>query len=657
MKVNCSNDIDLNSRKKLIINISILIMIFFCLCFILDILLSKSNSNYIDLTINFIKFFNTFLSFIAFITLSILYTRYSDDTIFIISLMYLSLAIGISMGHIDYFSFYNSKFRISNYIIVSASLLRISILHISISNSYKFKNIITQNKFKSIFFVIILTLILGFIENIFIKEKYYTTIFFIVYNIFLLINYIIISLKLYKVSIKKNECIYLFLSCSIFMLSIKAIYAIYGMNIVMLDIKLTSVFITYICFFIIIIGVNVELYLNIMYYKISNNNLKKFYTFVESNKFSYMFICNEKLDIFYINHKIKEYYKGNIDNLKFKEELLKNRYLNESLTSMLKEIEQKNSWRGVIHDYENDEILDCSLQVLDNDNKGNKEILVSYVDISKYIKLETELEIRRLNDIKKGEFISNISHELKTPLNIFYSTIQLLDKLSLNNKVNFKETYSKYNNSLRLNCKRMLRLVNNIVDTSRLDLGVFKPDYGNYDIVSIVEDVSLSTNTFSNSKNIDIKFDTNLEEFYIKCDPKMIERILLNIISNAIKYSNNNSSIYIYLLIENKFTKIFIIDEGIGIEDEIKAKIFERFIKSDVSFTRLTEGCGIGLSLVKSMVEIHGGEILVESILGKGSTFEIRLPNVLIENIPPSQYYNSNSNTEVELSDIYEIKF
>lgn len=214
--------------------------------------------------------------------------------------------------------------------------------------------------------------------------------------------------------------------------------------------------------------------------------------------------------------------------------------------------------------------------------------------------------------------------------------------------------YDKYSNSLKLNSKRMLRLVNNIVDSTRIDTGEFKAEFGNYEIVSIVENIVISTVPFAQSKNISIEFDTNVEEHYIKCDPAMIEKIVLNLVSNAIKYTKNKGSIKVYIILKNDTFEISFEDNGIGIPYKLKDKIFDRFSRVDSSLKRVNEGSGIGLSIVKAMVEVHDGSISVNSIINKGSIFEVKLPNILIEDSPMIIYEFNKANTELELSDIYD---
>ena len=127
----------------------------------------------------------------------------------------------------------------------------------------------------------------------------------------------------------------------------------------------------------------------------------------------------------------------------------------------------------------------------------------------------------------------------------------------------------------------------------------------------------------------------------------------MNLLSNAIKYSKNNGYIKINLILESDIIRFIVSDNGIGIDEKIKGKIFDRFSRGDNSLNRLNEGSGVGLSIVKSMIDIHNGNVTVESVLGKGSTFEVQLPNIKIEDELEEIYEYNRGKTVLELSDIY----
>ncbi|MPM38348.1 Adaptive-response sensory-kinase SasA [bioreactor metagenome] len=645
-------------KEKKMLRYIIVVVLLISTLLIGKIFCAKStNLPHLQSTLHFIRFFNTILASLAFGSCIMAYNRLKQDSIFIISLMYLGLAVGIGLGHIDYFSFYDTEFYISSYITLSTSLLRVSIIILTISPNNKFRNVIMNNKKESIVFVIIYSIIFGFLENLLNSNSLNeTSTFFIGYNIFLVIIYITSSINLFIKGIEKGEYVFVVLGSSLFMLALKAVYAIYGINIVSFYVKLTSVSITYISSLIVIAGVFCELYIYIFKTKLLNENLSIFYNLVDSNKHSFMFICDENLNIKYANQKIKEDYFNSKDpdikniELNLKQKL---RYIDESY-NILNLLNENGTWRGIIKNVFGYKTIDCTVQRI-NVLEDKSDIVVSYMDISDEISTELELEKLKVYDKEKRQFIYNLSHELRTPLNIFYSTVQLLDKVSLKDDKEFKQSYQKYQKSLRINCKRMLRLINNVIDVLKIDAQILKAKFENYDIVSIVENVTLEVVKYASLKSINIEFDTNKEENIIKCDPKLIERVLLNLLSNAIKFSAENKNIYVNLISKEDQIYIRVKDEGIGISDNVKKLIFEKFVQVDKSLTRMNEGVGVGLSISKSIIDLHHGQINVFSNLNMGSTFEIVLPNEILEKQDTKFYDIDKSSIELELSDIYEI--
>jgi len=209
------------------------------------------------------------------------------------------------------------------------------------------------------------------------------------------------------------------------------------------------------------------------------------------------------------------------------------------------------------------------------------------------------------------------------------------------------------------NCYRLLRIINNLIDITRIDGGFLNLELRNHNIVSLVEEITLSVVEYTKSKNINLIFDTEIEEKIIACDADKIERVLLNLLSNAIKFSNSNGTIEVNIFDKQDYVAISVKDNGIGIPQEMKNKIFERFSQVDSSFTRRTEGSGIGLSLVKSLVELHKGKIEVKSEVNKGSEFIITLPVGIVEGECNNQIATNQPNVErlqIEFSDIYSLR-
>lgn len=271
---------------------------------------------------------------------------------------------------------------------------------------------------------------------------------------------------------------------------------------------------------------------------------------------------------------------------------------------------------------------------------------------------EDRLHLNKMQEIDKlrTDFFTNISHDLRTPLNIILSALQLMKSF---NSLNSNEEKSfKYFKSIKQNSLRLLKLINNLIDITKIDSGYFQINTENYNIVNIVEDITLSVAQYVENKSITLTFDTNTEEKIMACDPDKIERIMLNLISNAIKFTNPGGHIFINIFDKNDYIIICVEDTGIGILENDLDIIFERFRQADATSSINYTGSGIGLSLVKSLVEMHGGKISVKSTYGKGTKFTIKLPVTIKEtdNVPIQNTSFNKSHIEkvsIEFSDIY----
>lgn len=280
-------------------------------------------------------------------------------------------------------------------------------------------------------------------------------------------------------------------------------------------------------------------------------------------------------------------------------------------------------------------------------NLYDNNYVIWFVDKNEQIEHEINNKIR-------GDFFANLSHELRTPLNIIFSSLQVLD-LKLKKE---DQSITKYINMATQNTYRLLKLVNNLIDSNKITAGYFEYNPQNYDIVYFVESICQSIVDFAKQKNIEVIFDTDVEEKIISFDLDKMERIILNILSNSIKFTKEQGKIEIYIRESNEMLEIEISDDGIGIPQNKLNSIFERFKQVENNTIRSGEGSGIGLYLVKSLVDMHGGDIAVESELGSGTTFKIRIPAELEEeyecNIIEKNLQNSYiEKIKVEFSDIY----
>ncbi len=281
-------------------------------------------------------------------------------------------------------------------------------------------------------------------------------------------------------------------------------------------------------------------------------------------------------------------------------------------------------------------------------------IAILLKNISEQIK--TNQELKRSLEAHE-EVFANIAHELKTPLNVIYSANQLMEY--------YFKTDSVAENRLKIveeigmvkqNCYRFSKLISNIVDLSTIDTGFCSLQLSNENIVEVVENVVMSVSDYMKESHLNIIFDTDVEEKILACDPEKIERIILNLLTNAIKFSNPNGSINVDITDLGHAVQISVRDDGVGIDKKDINTIFDRFSRLDRTLARNTEGTGIGLSLVKGLVDLHGGEIDVDSEVNKGSCFKIFLPAATINHCteklkkPICDYVER---IKIEFSDIY----
>ncbi len=257
------------------------------------------------------------------------------------------------------------------------------------------------------------------------------------------------------------------------------------------------------------------------------------------------------------------------------------------------------------------------------------------------------------------DWISALSHEFRTPLNVILSTIQIAQLNTKDSSDNgYRQVKDKYLNIMRQNCLRLLKMVNNLIDINRIDSDFFQIDQRNEDIKRIIEEITLSVSEYAEIKNIQISFDSNKDEHIIACDTFQLERILLNLLSNAIKFTPVGGKIGVKLNVLNEKVYISVSDSGPGIPKKYQYSIFERYGQTDgKSFTE-KRGSGMGLFLVKKLVEKMGGEIWLSSIEGQGSTFKFMLPNHMLTQTCQETKRNEYDNNRVEclrieFSDIY----
>jgi signal transduction histidine kinase len=238
-------------------------------------------------------------------------------------------------------------------------------------------------------------------------------------------------------------------------------------------------------------------------------------------------------------------------------------------------------------------------------------IVLTYRNVSK------EMALARL----KSDFVSNVSHELRTPLSLIRLYAETLEM----GRLNSQEKYQEYYCIIRKESERLSALINNILDFSRIEAGRKEYDFRETDLRELVRNTldsyryQIEQHGFTYEERID-------EVPPLRVDREAVARSLLNLVNNALKYSQDRKYIGVKLYRENGSVKLEVIDHGIGIPYQEQHKIFEKFYRVGDPLVHNTKGSGLGLSLVRHIVQAHGGEVLVDSAPGAGSKFTIALP-------------------------------
>ena len=237
----------------------------------------------------------------------------------------------------------------------------------------------------------------------------------------------------------------------------------------------------------------------------------------------------------------------------------------------------------------------------------------------KLLKKVIELEKR------KNNYFVNLSHELRTPLNVISSTEQLVTELNKSKDGIGKSKLNGCMQVVRRNTKRLLNLINNIIDTTKIESGSYQLNIREHDIVYIVEEATLSLKDYIERKGIELIIDPEMEEKIIKCDEHEIERCIVNLVSNAAKFTPEGGTIEVTIEDLDEKVKIIVKDTGIGIDKKYHDSIFNRFNQVVDQGAESKGGSGLGLTITKQIIDMHGGKIYVESELGKGCKFIIIL--------------------------------
>ena len=225
-------------------------------------------------------------------------------------------------------------------------------------------------------------------------------------------------------------------------------------------------------------------------------------------------------------------------------------------------------------------------------------------------------------DKVKNEFLANISHELRTPLN---SILGFSDILSTQLYGDLNSKQEEYISDIKISATHLLGMINEVLDMSKIEANAMKIVKSAFWISRAVDEVCNILSPLAQKKNINL--DKVMEvDFEVFADYQKIQQILYNLVSNAIKYSPENDTVEINVQADNDSFKISVHDNGIGIDKKYHGKIFAKFVQLDSAYTKKESSTGLGLTITKELVELHGGKISLISEVNNGSTFIVEIP-------------------------------
>lgn len=244
-------------------------------------------------------------------------------------------------------------------------------------------------------------------------------------------------------------------------------------------------------------------------------------------------------------------------------------------------------------------------------------------DLRDKVGLQASYEKLRELDQLKSQFFANVSHELRTPLTM---SLAPLESVLSGEKGEISQDVNKYLQIVHQNSLRLLKLINDLLDFSKVEAGKMKLKVEENDIVKLAQILLSSVASWAERSQIAVEFAAEAGVPKVHFDKDKIEKAILNLLSNAIKFSRPGGKINLRVSRIDERVRVTVSDTGIGIPKDELHKVFERFSQLDSSASRQYSGTGIGLSLAKELVELHNGKIWVESEQGKGSTFAFDLP-------------------------------
>lgn len=229
---------------------------------------------------------------------------------------------------------------------------------------------------------------------------------------------------------------------------------------------------------------------------------------------------------------------------------------------------------------------------------------------------------KKLEQIK-DEFVSIVSHELRTPLTSINGSLGLI---ASGMSVDLPEMIIEMVTIAKRNCERLIRLINDLLDLQKMESGMFEIACEKIDLIKLIAQAKEGITGFAETHNVHIELDAELDACWVEADPDRLLQVLVNLLSNATKYSPPEGTVQVQVIAEGDHVRVNVIDSGSGIPEKMRDRIFEKFMQADSSITRSKGGTGLGLNISRRIITLHGGAIDFESVPGEGTVFYFILP-------------------------------
>jgi len=277
---------------------------------------------------------------------------------------------------------------------------------------------------------------------------------------------------------------------------------------------------------------------------------------------------------------------------------------------------------SITKEYETSDGRFYSIETIPLRLEGEERILLIVSDITGTKELERIKKIDRM----KTEFVANVSHEIRTPLAAIkaYTETLLYSFEDLDS-----ETLQEFLDTILKQSEHLESIVEELLDFSRIESGTLKVEKEKTDIVSLTKEVLNKLQAFAEKNGVKIEFESEVDECLVEIDSRQFRKVINNLVSNAIKYSDKEKSdrwVKISVYPRDSEVEIIVADNGIGIPEHVGDRIFQRYYRVDSKLTYEVSGTGLGLTITKEIVEAHGGQIWYESVEKMGTTFHVVIP-------------------------------